>query len=165
MDKKMIKAIFGIGNPGAEYEKTYHNVGKIFLEFLKNKSENQAIKNLKIFESDSFMNDSGNFVVKKIKNTNLNIDEIAIAHDDSDIIIGSYKIDFDVSSAGHKGIESIIKNLGTKKFWRIRIGIRPENEERRMKAEEFVLKNIKKDDLEKIEDVFLQIEKSLSENK
>ncbi len=160
----MIKAIFGIGNPGPEYENTYHNVGKIFLKSALvsfESSDNKNISNIKIFQSDSFMNESGIFVAKKLKNTNIKTDEIAIAHDDSDLNIGSFKIDFDINSAGHKGIESIIQNLGTKKFWRIRIGIRPKVEIKRMKAEEFVLKSITKSDLEALKSVFAEIEKYL----
>ena len=48
-----------------------------------------------------------------------------IIHDDSDIEIGKYKISFDRGSAGHNGVESIIKSLKTKDFWRLRIGIDP----------------------------------------
>ncbi|MST04212.1 MAG: peptidyl-tRNA hydrolase [Candidatus Pacebacteria bacterium] len=160
----MIKAIFGIGNPGKEYENTYHNVGKNFLKFATKdfeSSDNKNISNIKIFQSDLFMNESGMFVAKKLRNTNVKTNEIAIAHDDSDLNIGSFKIDFDINSAGHKGIESIIQNLETKKFWRIRIGIRPQVETRRMKAEEFVLNNINKEDLKSLESVFLEIEKYL----
>ncbi|MEK7624712.1 MAG: aminoacyl-tRNA hydrolase [Patescibacteria group bacterium] len=84
----------------------------------------------------TFMNESGKAVAAALKyfsakdkssaNGKIKFEEILIIHDDSDIELGKIKISFGQGAAGHHGVESIIKNLKTKKFWRARIGIRPE---------------------------------------
>lgn len=155
-----IKAIIGIGNPGLEYKDTYHNAGVLFVEHIQ-KTENFA-SNFKFFKSDVFMNESGKFVLEKVKNSNLNIEDVAIAHDDSDIEIGQYKIDFDRGSAGHNGIINIISNLKSQKFSRIRIGIRT-NSKVRKKAQEFVLNKISKQNKELLIKVFEKIEIDLND--
>jgi PTH1 family peptidyl-tRNA hydrolase len=139
--------IVGLGNPGKEYEFSRHNAGRIGLEdFLKNlvgvKIDEMPIdKKLNALVSDceingekariilpeTFMNKSGDSlkplaskIVKKKKSENL-----IVIHDDIDIALGGFKISFGKSSGGHKGVESIIKNIKTKDFIRIRVGISP----------------------------------------
>ncbi|MCL5004652.1 MAG: aminoacyl-tRNA hydrolase [Patescibacteria group bacterium] len=152
-----VKIIIGLGNPDKEYANTYHNVGFLFIDYLL---KNPPI--IKLLKSDVFMNESGKFVSKTLKKTNIKPEEILIVHDDSDIEIGKYKISFGRGSAGHNGVESIIKSLKTKNFWRLRIGIRPHiriNQHKisinqRPKAAAFVLKKISKKDLGILEKVF-----------
>ncbi len=149
-----IKIIIGLGNPGKEYEKTYHNVGFLAVNYL---AKNPPISNFqfsisKLLKSDVFMNESGGFVAKMLKKQGVKPENLLIVHDDSDIEIGKYKISFDRGSAGHNGVESIIKSLKTKNFWRLRIGIRPQKS--KQKAEKFVLKKIDKKNLEILEKVF-----------
>lgn len=148
-----IKIIIGLGNPDKKYENTYHNAGHLFIEYLGDKElgiKNGAVK------TDVYMNESGKFVSKTAKKSGVKPENILITHDDSDILIGDYKISFDRSSAGHKGIESIISALGTQKFWRLRIGIRPIQKEgtTRLKAEKFVLKKISSSNKKILENVF-----------
>lgn len=140
-----IKAIIGLGNPGKEYERTYHNTGVIFVEHLKRLPQSEPYT---ILISGEYMNESGRFVAKELRRNGLKPEELLIAHDDSDISIGSYKLSFGRGAGGHHGVESTQKTLKTKSFWRLRIGIRPkaglsaESASRRRKAEEFVLKKI-----------------------
>lgn len=157
-----IKIIIGLGNPGKEYEKTYHNVGFLAIDYF---AKNHPFSNFqflisKPLKTDVFMNQSGSFVAKTVKKYRLKPEEILIVHDDSDIELGKYKISFGRGSAGHNGAESIIKTLKTKNFWRLRIGIRPP-EEKSKKALEFVLKKIKKSDLEILNSVFKKVAKEL----
>ena len=119
VNPREIKLIIGLGNPGKEYEKTYHNVGFLAIDFL---AKNLPIA--KLVKSGSYMNQSGLFVAKASKKYGAKSDQIMIIHDDADIELGKYKISFGRGSAGHRGIDSIIKSLGTKNFWRLRIGIR-----------------------------------------
>jgi len=158
--------IIGLGNPGKEYEKTYHNVGILFVNYLTDKVP--PISNSKFLISNTFMNQSGGFVKKALKKTGVKPEEVLIVHDDSDIELGKYKISFSRGSAGHKGIESIIQSLGTKNFWRLRIGIRQpatgKRQAARKKANEFVLKKINKRDLGTLEKVFQIIKDCLKEN-
>jgi PTH1 family peptidyl-tRNA hydrolase len=145
----------GLGNPGREYKMTYHNVGILFVDYLIDKMP--PISNFKFLISNTFMNQSGGFVKKALKKYKIKPEELMIIHDDSDIELGKYKISFGRSSAGHKGVQSIIDVLGTKNFWRLRIGIR---KALRKKAGEIVLQKINKNDLETLEWVFEEISNS-----
>ena len=151
------KIVIGLGNPGEEYEKTYHNVGFLFIKYLINKKPT----NSELIKSDVYMNESGKFVAKIMQKTGVKPEELLVVHDDSDIELGKYKLSFGRGSAGHKGAESIIKSLGTKNFWRLRIGIRKVSSIKyqvlRKKAEEFVLRKISKADLEILNQVFWKI--------
>jgi PTH1 family peptidyl-tRNA hydrolase len=152
------KLIIGLGNPDKKYENTYHNVGFLALDYF---AKNPPITNyqLPITKSNAYMNESGIFVAKMIKKFSIKPQELLIIHDDSDIELGKYKLSFSRGSAGHKGVESIIKAIGTKNFWRLRIGIRSKDlrfkiQDSRKKAGEFVLKNISEADQEILEKVF-----------
>jgi len=168
------RLIIGLGNPGKEYEKTYHNAGFLFIQYLMDKKPANSefrIQNSELLKSDVYMNESGKFVAKILKKHSVKPKEILIVHDDSDIELGKYKISFGRGSAGHRGVESIIKSLGTKKFWRLRIGIRRRNTQKdtqnyaekqrlfisRRKASEIVLKKISKKDWGILEKVFQTI--------
>lgn len=160
------KLIIGIGNPGKKYENIYHNVGHLFIDYLNENQQNSQfpITNYQLLKSDVYMNESGRFVAKLLRKNNIKTDELVVAHDDSDIELGKYKISFNKSSAGHKGVESIIKNINSQKFWRIRIGIRPPAKEGivRKKAEEFVLKKITTANKKIIQETFKSIAANLA---
>ena len=111
----MKKLIFGIGNPGPEYQGTRHNVGRDFAVFANGS------------ESDVFMNTSGLVVKKFLKEKKCKPVDLVVAHDDIDIPFGEFKISFGRNSGGHKGVQSIIDHLHTNEFWRVRIGIAPAN--------------------------------------
>ena len=137
------RLIIGLGNPDKEYEHTYHNVGFLAVDFLAGY--------LKTLKSEVYMNESGGFVRKTIKKNGVKPEEILIIHDDSDIKMGEYKLSFGRSSAGHRGVQSIIDSIKTKNFWRLRVGIR---KNKRQKASEIVLKKISKGDMEILNKVF-----------
>ena len=88
----------------------------------------------------TYMNESGKVAKLVLKNLKAEAGSLIVVHDDSDIKLGEYKISFGRSSAGHNGVQSIIESLGTKNFWRLRIGIR--KKDIRKKASELVLKKI-----------------------
>ena len=150
------KLILSLGNPGKKYESTYHNAGHLFIDYLFKKDHlidstlSKPTPNLlcykskdqRICQSLTFMNASGLALKDALKIHKFKPEEILVIQDDSDIAIGSYKLSINKNSAGHKGIDSIIKTLGSKNFWRLRIGIRPSKEKTRVKAETFVLKKI-----------------------
>jgi PTH1 family peptidyl-tRNA hydrolase len=150
------KLIIGLGNPDPKYANTYHNVGHLFLDFLIENRENFQfpISNDHLLKTDVYMNESGAFVKKALKKYNAQPEELLIVHDDSDIAVGNYKLSFERGAAGHHGIESIQQHLNTNNFWRLRIGIRPQNEKIRQKAEKFVLKKISATNKKILEKVF-----------
>jgi PTH1 family peptidyl-tRNA hydrolase len=157
-----IRIILGIGNPDEEYGGTYHNVGKQALDELaaaSGSSPSFQAPSRKHFafaqiggriyaKSLTYMNESGLAAREALDYFKLTPGELLVAHDDSDMTLGSYKFSFDQRSAGHRGIDSIIGSLGTQEFYHLKIGIRPAAEEVRQKALDFVLKKISKADQE-----------------
>ncbi len=144
--------IIGLGNPGAEYENTRHNTGRIVLEAfrviegLSDWEIDPKIKALAssgkigkdsafLVEPETFMNKSGESVRKikdlkfktvgKGKDKRVEVTNLAVIHDDLDIPFGKFKISFNKSSGGHRGVESIIKAIKTEGFVRVRVGICP----------------------------------------
>ena len=151
------KVIVGLGNPGNKYKNTFHSVGHMMVDFLADK--NILPPNTLLAKNDGYMNESGNSAALIVKKTGAKPEELLVIHDDSDINIGQFKLSQDRGSAGHKGVEDIINKIGSKNFWRLRIGIRPTeaglpDEARRAKAGEFVLKKIKKEQRAVLEKVF-----------
>jgi len=178
-----IKLIVGLGNEGSEYENTYHNVGWQALDYLAGsthfkKMGSKPFRFAKIsalpplIKPLPFMNVSGHGTAAAyemdwgIKNIDDDAPQqkksprnVIVIHDDSDIPIGEYKIQFGGGSAGHKGIISHIQKLGSESFWRIRIGIRkmPHAETvrpQRLKAGDFVLSPITNEDALILRSVF-----------
>jgi PTH1 family peptidyl-tRNA hydrolase len=151
--------IIGLGNPGKKFEKTRHNLGFLIIENLKLKIENFSdwkyekkfkaeisrgkIGNEKVIlaKPQTFMNNSGKSVKLLFTNYSLPITKLFIVHDDLDLPLGKIKISIGRGSAGHKGVQSIIDELGTKNFVRFRIGIKPKNNKQRTinNVKEFVL--------------------------
>ncbi len=162
--------IFGLGNPGKEYELTRHNAGRIIFSYLKKEydlpdwKEDIKIKTLKskgeingekveLFMPNNFMNNSGT-TVTPIIDTPKKLTKLIVIYDDLDLPIGTLKISFNKSSGGHNGLESVIKKVKSKEFVRIRIGIMPvtpTGKYRKPKGEEavmkFLLSSFKEDEL------------------
>ncbi len=166
------KRIFvGLGNPGEEYAHTYHNAGRLALKEItehRHMSLIQMLKHKDIYEylqaGDAifvlpllYMNESGRAVREALKKFNAQPSDLVVLHDDSDIVIGKYKVSFARNSAGHKGVQSIIDALKTNGFTRVRIGIRPAREKQRQQAGEFALKKITASYRKILNDVFLKI--------
>lgn len=140
-----MKAFVGLGNPGKKYTLTRHNLGsRVILKLSSNLTLKPKLSAHTYKTADciyaipaTFMNHSGLAVAKIIKFYQIKLDHLYIIHDDLDLRVGDYKIQFGRGSAGHKGIESIINHLHSQNFWRIRIGIgRPPVN---ISAENFVL--------------------------
>jgi len=171
--------ILGIGNPEKKYKGTRHNLGKEIIDFLfkewkknynfsswkKKKfcqiSEGKMGKRKIILAKNlTFMNNCGLCAKELVKNRKMEMDNFIVIHDDFDIPLGKIKVSQNRSSAGHKGIESIIQFLKTKSFTRIRIGIKPSFFVEKP-LDEFVLQRFKKEDLEILEKVKQEVIKIL----
>lgn len=130
-----MKLFVGLGNPGTKYQNTRHNLGTMVInEFLKIHSlhlNNQAKLSAQIVQlqqslfavTDEFMNNSGIAIQKIAHYYKIDSKDIWIIHDDLDLAVGDYKIQFDRGPAGHNGVISTIEQLGTQAFNRIRIGV------------------------------------------
>jgi peptidyl-tRNA hydrolase, PTH1 family len=148
----MVKALVGLGNNGEQYQKTYHNVGSFVAQQIQVHAA-QEDQHLRRYELTGFMNVSGPAVLRWMKLNNLNVHDIVVIHDESDLPVGEYKLSYGGGSAGHKGILSLIDALGTADFWRLRIGVRNPEEKNRTKAGDFVLNQWRSSD----EKIFLSI--------
>jgi PTH1 family peptidyl-tRNA hydrolase len=119
--KNMKYILFPLGNVGDKYENTRHNAGRFVYEKVKSKLE----KNLEVFIPKCFMNESGIYLKKEIRNKNIKTENIIVIYDDKDLEIGDVRVAINRGDGGHNGIKNIIHELGTKNFYRIRIGIAP----------------------------------------
>jgi PTH1 family peptidyl-tRNA hydrolase len=115
-----MRLIVGLGNPGDSYTHTRHNAGCLFVDAISSKNPS---KDIVLRKSDTFMNDSGTFVKKLVDQYKLNLSNLYIAHDDLDIKLGEYKIQFGKGPKDHNGLNDIEAKLGTNEFWHIRIGV------------------------------------------
>ena len=164
--------VVGLGNPGKKFEKTRHNAGFRVIDeiatnfqfphFLKKVVFNAEISEGKIgsekvilAKPQTFMNASGQAVKLLAKRYAVNPKNLIVIHDDIDLPFGKIRISVGHSSAGHKGVESIISELKSKNFVRFRIGINAtlystpheiKPEARKQKAERFVLQKFSKDE-------------------
>lgn len=148
--------IVGLGNPGKKYNHTRHNIGFTVVDILAEKEKwgkskktkceyikkQISTKNVELIKPMTFMNDSGMAVRYTQKKHNIPVEKIIVIHDDIDLPVGTIRISKNSSSAGHKGVQSIIRELGTKNFVRFRVGIRSKTNNflPKMPTEKFVLK-------------------------
>jgi PTH1 family peptidyl-tRNA hydrolase len=146
MSQMSLKLIVGLGNPDKHLLSTRHNVGFWLLDNLVEKLS-KNLSYIKKFDSDicefehnsqqiylmkplSYINNSGVPIKKYIKNKNIETENILIVYDDLDLNVGQVRLKQGGGSAGHNGLNSIIEQLGSKEFWRLRIGIgKPANKD------------------------------------
>ncbi len=130
--------IIGLGNPTKKHEGDRHNVGFMALDAFA-QSRDLSFENKNIFDAlvcedgslllakpQTYMNDSGLSAQKLFKQYK---EMPVVVYDDIDINIGELKCSFGRGAGGHNGVQSIIDHLGTKDFFRVRIGVRPVHEE------------------------------------
>ncbi|GIW65057.1 MAG: peptidyl-tRNA hydrolase [Candidatus Parcubacteria bacterium] len=148
--KQKIKLIYGIGNEEKKYQNSRHNLGKEISKFyIKNPKYLKfcyfdKYQSLIIATNLVYVNEAGKGIKELLIKFKLKPENVMIIHDDADLLFPLFKTSFNIGSAGHKGIESIIKNLKTNKFWRFRIGIQGK---KRLAAEKIVLKNWSQEEL------------------
>ncbi len=119
--------IVGLGNPGSEYEGTRHNIGKDIVGRFKKRFE--TFDNVEVLVPDTYMNLSGGPVAKALgkdkQERRANAQYLIVVHDDIDLPFGDVKVSKARGSGGQKGVEDIVKAIGTKDFVRVRIGVTP----------------------------------------
>jgi len=177
-----MKIIVGLGNPGEQYKNTRHNAGWLALDFHLGEvkwSEKKKFQALTYKDGDylfvkplSFMNNSGQSVQKILnyykllpkslgllnkKDSDLN-DVLVVIQDDLDLDLGTYKIATDSGSAGHRGIQSIINHLKTKKFTRLRLGVKNDLLRTHIPPEQFVLKAFGGDERIKLKELLTTLD-------
>jgi len=148
--------IFGLGNPEKKYEETRHNIGSKVVDELRSSphfATARVIDELGSFDladvilakPATFMNESGKRVKSLIRYHALKANNLIVLHDDLDIPLGEIRIAKDRGSAGHKGVDSVIKEMGTKDFVRFRVGVCPKAG-KPANPEKFVLQKFNKEE-------------------
>ena len=153
----MTKLIIGLGNPGAKYTKTRHNLGwqvinklqKTLPDFsnwqLNKKLEAEIAsgqinhKKIILAKPQTFMNNSGRSVQKIAQYYKIKPAAIGIVYDDLDLPLGNIRIKNQGSAGGHKGVQSVIDYLKTDKFIHYRLGTQPAGGQK-VPSEKLVLK-------------------------
>lgn len=160
----MTKLIIGLGNPGEEYKNHRHNIGFIIIDKLAQnlslKFDNNKKKSLFtrtkynntdiiLLKPQTFMNLSGESAIYISKFFNVKPEDIIVVYDDMDIPFGTFRIKKGGSSGGHNGIKSLIAQLQTDDFIRVRVGIgRPSFGK---KVNDYVLSSFSKSERENID--------------
>lgn len=159
-----MKLIVGLGNPGKEYDKTRHNIGYMFLDYLTNDVKFVVNKKMNAMEYTckindekiiyikplSFMNNSGIVVKSYVDFYHLDLSDILIIQDDLDMSVGKYKLLFNHGDGGHNGIKNIILCMKSREFLRLKIGISKAN----IDTKDYVLGKFNKNDLEILDATF-----------
>lgn len=133
-----MKLIVGLGNPGRGYANNHHNIGFVCLNYFAkkqgirfDKKQGRArigtgeVAGSKVIMArpQTYMNLSGQSVSLLVKKFNVSLNDLLTIHDDLDLPMGKIRIRQGGSSGGHKGVGSIITELGSQNFTRIRVGI------------------------------------------
>ncbi len=153
-----MKLIVGLGNPGIEYQWTYHNLGFLTVDALANEQDVQISNRhcraltgrmkignepVLLAKPETFMNLSGIAVRELVgKYEAQPASDLIVIYDELDLPFGTVRIKQRGGTAGHNGLESILGALGTDEFLRIRIGIAPERKV--SDGAKYVLSQIKK---------------------
>ena len=133
-----IDLIVGLGNPGAEYAATRHNVGFWFVDLLAAEhggrfSANRKLKGdtaeisvagrkLRLLKPSTYMNLSGESVGAAANYFKIPVERVLVAYDELDLTVGRVQLKFAGGAAGHNGVTSVIEHLGPS-FWRLRFGV------------------------------------------
>ncbi|MDC4163166.1 aminoacyl-tRNA hydrolase [Mycoplasma bradburyae] len=130
-----MKLVVGLGNPGSEYAHTRHNIGfkvidklldVLHLDLEKTQFNGTYVKHddFIIAKPLTYMNLSGNFVKEIMNFYKINVEDILVIHDEIAFDLGVVKLKQNGSSNGQNGVNSIITQLGTQDFKRVRVGIK-----------------------------------------
>jgi peptidyl-tRNA hydrolase, PTH1 family len=174
-----MKFIVGLGNPGNKYKHTRHSIGfKVVdkmagdkkwnksgggkLEYLWLESNEEKVE---LIKPQTFMNKSGLVLayVKK-KHPQLTGENLFVIHDDLDLEVGSFKLQFGKGPKQHNGLTSIYQHLGTDQFWHVRIGIDGRQGDRTIASDKYVLSSFSPDERLIIEPVINQVVEKLNQH-
>ncbi len=151
--------IVGLGNPGGEYERTRHNCGFFVIDELARRAsrevrtpECQALttkaklggQESLLVKPQTFMNLSGVAVAALMKKHEIKADSILIMSDDVALPLGQLRLRREGSAGGQNGLKSVIKEIGTQQFARLRLGIAPDHPIRNLS--DFVLGEFSKNE-------------------
>lgn len=167
-----MKLVVGLGNPGTQFKDTRHNYGfhiiDLFLEqkgisLEKNNFDslyeilNFDEKKVIYAKPQTYMNLSGDSILKISNYYKISPKDILVIYDDKDLELGDYKIKVNGSSGGHNGIKDIINKLKTEEFVRLKVGI---GNSKLIETKDYVLGKFTKEQknfLKEKEEIYLSI--------
>lgn len=175
--------LVGLGNPGDRYMMTRHNAGAIVLDNLRKVMQcSEFNSNTRIFcdvcktgenifiKPQVFMNESGKAVRSAIDFYKVGdqadsggYKNLFVIHDDLDMTLGTYKIQYGIGPKAHNGLLSIYQHLGTRNFWHVRVGIDSRELERNIPPTTYVLETFTPLELEKFRQVEMELVKELQQ--
>ncbi|MBI4132726.1 MAG: aminoacyl-tRNA hydrolase [Candidatus Sungbacteria bacterium] len=153
--------IIGLGNPGEKFRGTRHNIGREIViaaqkhfglpEFTQKPVLHSLISEGRIGKEkvtlllpETFVNKSGTAVAPAMRAGKIKLRNLILIHDDVDMLLGRTKLSYARNSGGHKGVESVMRAVKTKNFWRMRVGVQ---KKRRVPGEDLVLQKFKGDEI------------------
>lgn len=170
-----IRLIVGLGNPGAQYEATRHNVGFWFVDALAEgvresfRTESKFYGDLcrvalagvdvRLLKPMTYMNRSGQSIAAVARYFDILPEQILVAHDELDLPVGALRLKQGGGHAGHNGLRDTISALGTRDFWRLRIGIAHPGD--RTLVTGYVLSHPSREDSARIRDVLIDADRRL----
>ncbi len=172
--------IVGLGNPGEKYAKTRHNAGFIAIDRFSVVSNclswqmkfsgeycRQQLSNLRVslVKPMTYMNKSGSCVAAFVRFFKIPLKNILIVHDDLDLPLGRVKLVAGGGAGGHNGIRSLIKELGTNEFARLKIGIgRPHRDENGhgIPVDRYVLSQFSREEKEVFQSLLPKIDQAIT---
>lgn len=179
-----MKYIFvGLGNTGEEYAGTRHNAGRSAVQFLAKEYQPQwqgdkKVKALTFVAKqkkdellfvlpETMMNNSGKAVAPLVKSKK-DLERLVVFYDDVDLPVGSFKMSFNRGSGGHKGLDSVMRAVKSREFYRIRIGICPTTPSGKLKKPDakkfldFILKSFTPAEEKELKKVFKKINEAMA---
>ena len=178
-----MKLIVGLGNPGFLYARNRHNIGFMCVSHLakvhditfdrKQGAARTGIGHIAgnktvVARPQTYMNASGESVHALLQRLNVTPADLIVIHDDLDLPVGKIRLRLGGSSGGHKGIDSIISHIGTRDFYRIRVGIgRPDGGESSEAAKEeaviaYVLSDFASEEKKIIDETIPQVSEAIA---
>ncbi len=165
-----MKIIVGLGNPGIKFKKNRHNTGFMAIDKMakemginiKTRKFDSVIgrgliggKEVILAKPQTFVNLSGNAVLKLVNFYKMDTEDLLVIYDDADIKFGKIRVKKNGKSGGHNGVESIIDALGNENFPRIRIGIGRSVHYEDLKK--YVLGNFDKLEMNKLDEILSSV--------
>ncbi len=174
-----MKLIVGLGNPGEKYKNTRHNAGFMVVDELAKQKKliwedsktgklqycwfTNSSGKIELIRPQTFMNNSGEAVSYAKRKHGVKLKDIYIVHDDLDIPLGSYKIQFGKGPKDHNGLNDIYEKLGTKDFWHVRVGIENRRIENKISGYDYVLENFTSKELDILQLVIKRVVQNLTD--
>ncbi len=129
--------VVGLGNPGAEYAATRHNVGFVVVDELASRAggppfrkkfhgelaEARGVAALTLLKPMTYMNDSGRSVGAAVAFFKIPLSEVIVVHDEIDLPFGEIRLKSGGGDAGHRGVRSLVAHLRSPDFVRVRVGV------------------------------------------